>query len=343
MTSIRRRDLLAASAAVVLLPRVSRAEPAPIPVAVSSANGIPAVKRACELLDPALLATQTRTSTVGRDHRPVHAAVQGVSLVENDPKDMSVGLGGLPNENGVVQLDACVMEGTTGLGGAVAAIENIQNPSQVALRVMDRTDHVLLVGKGAYRFARAHGFRHAELLTEAARKRWLRWKENLSDKDDWIPPERDKGGTITCLARAPNGHMGGCTTTSGLAYKIPSRVGDSPIIGAGLYVDDTAGAAGCTGRGEACILNCASFLAVEFMRQGRTAMQAALETCRRIVARTKAKRLLNAGRPAFNVKVYCLRNDGTHGAASIWSGGKYAVRDAKGARLEPAQFVFKRS
>ncbi len=151
------------------------------------------------------------------------------------------------------------------------------------------------------------------------------------------------GGTVTCLVRATDGRMGGSTTTSGLSFKIPGRVGDSPIIGAGLYVDDTGGAAGCTGRGEACILTCASFLAVETMRRGAAPAEAALESCRRIAARTKEVRLLDGqGRPRFNVKVYCLGPDGSHGAASIWSGGKYAVCDAKGTRLEPALFLYKR-
>ena len=328
MTTISRRDLLAAGAAAALLSRKVQAAPAKVAVAVSSANGLRAVETACNL--------------VGKNDRPVNAAVMGVAHNEADPKDMSVGYGGLPNEVGVIQLDSCVMDGTIGLTGAVAAIENIMHPAQVALKVMDRTDHAILVGKGAYRFARAHGFKHQELLTDAARKRWLKWKENLSDKDDWVS-EREKGGTITCLARTPAGRMGGCTTTSGLAFKIPGRVGDSPIIGAGLYVDDTAGAAGCTGRGEACIRSCASFLAVEFMRQGRTATEAALAACKRIAERTKSKRLLDdKGRPNFNVKIYCLRNDGTHGAAAIWSGGKYAVQDAEGTRLLPAARLFER-
>lgn len=327
MTKISRRDLLTAGAAAALLSRTAHAAPAKVPVAISSANGLFAVKTACNL--------------VAKSDRPVHAAVMGVTHNENDPKDTSVGYGGSPNEEGVMQLDSCVMDGTIGLTGAVAAIENIMNPSQVALKVMDRTDHAILVGKGAYRFARAHGFKHVELLTEEARKRWLKWKENLSDKDDWVG-EREKGGTITCLARAPDGRMGGCTTTSGLAYKIPGRVGDSPIIGAGLYVDDAAGAAGCTGRGEACIRTCASFLAVEFMRQGRTAAEAALGACKRIAEHTKSKRLLKDGKPNFNVKVYCLRNDGTHGAASIWNGGRYAVQDAEGNRLADAAALFTR-
>ena len=137
--------------------------------------------------------------------------------------------------------------------------------------------------------------------------------------------------------------MGGCTTTSGLAFKIPGRVGDSPILGAGLYVDDTAGAAGATGRGEAAILTCASYLAVEEMRRGASAQGAALASVRRIAERTRIKRLRNKkGQPNFNVTIYCLRKDGTHAAASIWSGGRYAVQDADGARLRPATPLFLR-
>jgi N4-(beta-N-acetylglucosaminyl)-L-asparaginase len=323
--SLSRRELLAAGAATAMLAARARAAPPAVPVAVSSANGLRAVAKACE--------------RVGAGALPVAAAVEGVTIIEDDPEDHSVGLGGLPNEEGVVELDASAMDGTRGLGGAVAALRNIKNPSQVALKALERTDHVLLVGEGAYRFARAHGFRHEELLTDAARAKWLEWKENLSPEDDWLPG----GGTITCLVRAAAGNLGGCTSTSGLAFKLPGRVGDSPILGAGLYVDDGAGAAGCTGRGEACILTAASFLTVEAMRRGAAPQEAALEACRRIVAATKAKRLLDdGGRPRFDVKVYALRNDGEHGAASLWSGAEYAVQDTKGARLLPAAHLFAR-
>ncbi len=323
---ITRRELLAAGTAAALLTRRGLGQAEPSPVSVSSANGLRTVERA--------------RARAAAGMRPVEAAVEGVTILEDDPNDMSVGYGGLPNEEGVVELDSCVMDGTRGLGGAVGGLQKIRNPSQVALRVMDRTDHVLLVGEGARRFALAHGFKESNLLTDAARKRWLEWRENLSDKDDWVPRS---GGTVTCLVRAGNGNMGGATTTSGLSFKIPGRIGDSPIIGAGLYVDDTGGAAGCTGRGEACILTCASFLAVETMRRGAAPAEAALESCRRIAARTKGARLLDGqGRPRFNVKVYCLGPDGSHGAASIWSGGMYAVCDAKGTRLEPALFLYKR-
>ena len=329
MTAIDRRQLLAAGAAAALLSRTAWAEPPAVPVAVASANGLGAVAKACE--------------AVAAGRLPVEGAVEGVSLNEADPNDKSVGYGGSPNEEGVMELDACCMDGTRGLGGAVAGIRNIMHPSQVALKVLERTDHVLLVGHGAYRFARAHGFKHEDLLTEDARKRWLRWKENLSDRDDWVGDKERGGGTIPCLVRAPAGGMGGCTTTSGLSFKIPGRVGDSPILGAGLYVDDTAGAAGATGRGEAVILTSGSFLTVESMRRGMSATEAALETCKRIASRTKVRRLLDAkGRPRFDVKIYALRKDGDHGAASLWSGGQYAVQDAKGVRKMPAAYVFER-
>ena len=178
---------------------------------------------------------------------PVDAVVDGVTLVEDDPEDHSVGLGGLPNEEGVVQLDASVMGGKTGLSGAVAAIERIKNPAAVALKVMRYTDHCLLVGEGARRFARAHGFPEQELLTEEARKIWLYWKATLSDRDDWLPtdpaelPPNAKAmfgitGTINCCAVDRQGDLAGVTTTSGLAFKIPGRVGDSPLVGAGLFV-----------------------------------------------------------------------------------------------------------
>ena len=170
---ITRRELLAAGAAAALLARRGLGQAEPPAVSVSRANGLRTVERAC--------------ARAAAGMRPVEAAVEGVSLLEDDPNDMSVGYGGMPNEEGVVELDSCVMDGTRGLAGAVGALRTIRNPSQVALRVMDRTDHVFLVGDGARRFAGAHGFKEENLLTEAARKRWLEWKENLSHKDDWVP------------------------------------------------------------------------------------------------------------------------------------------------------------
>ncbi|MEX0603053.1 MAG: N(4)-(beta-N-acetylglucosaminyl)-L-asparaginase [Bacteroidota bacterium] len=315
------------------------------PVVVASENGLVATARSMELIRG------------GSD--ALDAIIAGVNIVENDPKDTSVGYGGLPNEEGVVELDASVMHGPTGRGGAVASLKNIKNPSKVARLVMERTDHVLLVGDGALRFARAHGFKEEDLLTDEARQIWLKWKENLSPTDDWLPqhtidtrgigatmePFFRNTGTINCNAVDLQGNISGCTTTSGLAFKIPGRVGDSPILGAGLYVDNTVGAAGSTGRGEANLLACSSVLIVEFMRQGKSPVEACLEACKRISEQTKMRRLLDdSGRPNFNVRFYAINKRGEHGSASIWSGGKYAVNTGeKESRLEESAYLYKQS
>jgi len=260
--------------------------------------------------------------------------------VEDDPNDMSVGLGGLPNADGIVELDASVMHGPSHRAGAVAALRNIRNPSRVARMVMERTDHVLLVGEGALKFAKMHGFKEEDLLTERSREEWVRWKESLSKEDDYLPPhtidDRNIGegmrkalqtyGTINCLAIDLSGNISGVTTTSGLAYKIPGRVGDSPIIGAGLYIDNGVGAAGSTGRGEANLLNCSSVMIVEFMRSGSSPEEACLRACKRVAEHTIEKRLLDdLGRPNFDLKFYALNKKGEHGGASLWAGGEYAV------------------
>ena len=247
------------------------------------------------------------------------AVVAGARVVELDPEDPSVGYGGLPNEDGVVQLDASVMCGKLKKCGAVGALERIKTASEVARLVLERTDHVLLVGEGALRFARAHGFEETNLLTEKARLEWLRWKENSSPSDDWLPPAdgvyRDRAGrptgTINVLAVDAQGDLAGCTTTSGLAYKIPGRLGDSPIVGAGLYLDFEIGAAGATGRGEEVIKTCGSFAVVEAMRRGLSPEEACLEACRRIARWTRE-------RPDFDVKFVALRRDGVAGCAAIW-------------------------
>ena len=197
------------------------------------------------------------------------------NVTELDPEDTSVGYGGLPNMNGVVQLDASIMNGSDHNCGSVACIEGIKTPSSVARLVMERTDHIHLVGKGAQDFALMHGFKIENLLTEKTRKIWVKWRENLSDKDDYLPPlnSNDSGkrttGTINVLGLNNDGDVAGITTTSGLAWKIPGRIGDSPIIGAGLYVDNEVGAVGATGRGEEMIRSCGSFLGVELMRNGK--------------------------------------------------------------------------
>lgn len=314
------------------------------PVVISSANGLKATAKAMEMIRQ------------GAD--ALDAVIAGVNLVEDDPNDNSVGYGGLPNEDGVVELDASVMHGPTGRGGAVASLRNIKNPSKVARLVMERTDHVLIVGEGALRFAKAHGFKEENLLTEESRAAWLRWKENLSTKDDWLPPHdvdsKDIGegirsairnyGTINCDAIDLKGNISGCTTTSGLAWKIPGRVGDSPILGAGLYVDNEVGAAGSTGRGEANLLACSSVMIVEFMRQGKSPEQACLMACERIVKQTKMKRLLDDnGRPKFDVNFYALNKKGEFGGASIWSGGRMAVNTGEAeSRLVDLAYLYKR-
>ncbi|HZI93070.1 MAG TPA: N(4)-(beta-N-acetylglucosaminyl)-L-asparaginase, partial [Patescibacteria group bacterium] len=222
------------------------------------------------------------------------AVIAGVNLVEEDPDDITVGYGGLPNENGVVELDASVMHGPSGMAGAVAALQKIKTPSRVARLVMEQTDHVLLVGEGALAFARAQGFTEENLLTERSRRIWLHWKQTLSDKDDWIaPPESEwsqevkdylrTSGTIHCSAIDLNGNLSATTSTSGLAWKMPGRVGDSPLIGCGLYVDNDFGSCGSTGRGEAVILSNGSHAVVEQLRRGATPEQAALNVLQWIV------------------------------------------------------------
>ena len=301
------------------------------PVAVSSHNGLKAVE----------LAVQRMTE----GWRPVDAAVAGVELVENDPDDQSVGLGGLPNEDGVVELDACVMDGPSGLGGAVGALQNIKNPAQVALKVMRHTDHVLLVGEGALRFARAHGFREENLLTDKSRRDWLAWKEHHSSGDKWISPDengdehkrewlaefKDKTGTIHLGAVGANGEVGSCTTTSGLAFKLAGRCGDSPLLGCGNYCDNDVGTGGSTGRGEAAILaNGASFV-VHQMALGKSPTDACLEAIKRVARLTRVKRLLDErGRPNFQIQFYATNTRGEIGAASMYP-SPYARCDENGA------------
>ena len=305
-------------------------------VSIASSNGLRTVDRAVEIMSDG-------GSTLD-------AVVAGVNIVEDDPEDNSVGYGGLPNEEGVVELDSSVMDGPSGNNaGAVAALRNIKNPSRVARLVMERTDHVLLVGQGALRFARAHGFDEEDLLTERSRQIWLRWKETLNERDDWLPPAGGypenfpprPTGTINCLAANERGDISGVTTTSGLAFKIPGRVGDSPIIGAGLYVDNDIGAAGSTGRGEEAIKFCGSFHTVMQMALGKSPGEAALETIRRI-ARNYDMEFLRT----FNIKFYALDKRGRYGAAALWGGegdpgSRFAVNDGAGGRLEDTLFLYR--
>lgn len=282
---------------------------------------------------------------LGSGGASLDAVVEGAKITELDPEDQSVGYGGLPNEEGVVQLDASVMSGKMKKSGAVGALERIKTPSEVAKAVLLRTNHVMLVGEGALRFARAHGFQDEDLLTEKSRLAWLKWKENLSTKDDWVPPvdgvyvDRNgrPTGTINVLAIDQAGDVSGCTTTSGLAYKIPGRLGDSPIVGAGLYVDYEIGGAGATGRGEEVIKTCGSFAVVEAMRRGLSPEDACIEALQRIVRWTEPK-------PGFNVKYVALRRDGAAGCAALWgtpaSPPEAALQTATGFQVVKGKWLF---
>ncbi|PYP79827.1 MAG: asparaginase [Gemmatimonadetes bacterium] len=305
---------------------------------------------------------------------PLDAAIAAANIQELDPEDQSVGLGGLPNSDGVVQLDASVMHGPSRRAGAVASLEDIATPSLVAKAVMDYTDHIMLVGPGARRFAIEMGFAPQNLLTEKSRQYYLRWKANLNAEDNRLdhkddvriakpvaPPRssmrRTRGshlvfdergvphtyGTVNVCAVTATGDIGSVTSTSGLSWKIPGRIGDSPIIGAGQYCDNEVGAAGSTGRGEANIKVCGAFLAVEFMRMGMSPEAALMKVMERVIAMTE-KRLLNErGRPYFDLEYYAINKKGEMAGAASYEGGSYAVCDAQGAREVPFAYLFKRS
>src|SRR5262245_38335816 len=283
------------------------------------------------------VATAFKMITEGKD--VLDAVIAGVNIVELDPEDTSVGYGGLPNADGVVQLDACCMHGRKQRAGGVAALEGVRTPSLVAKAVMDQTDHHLLVGSGAQAFARSVGFAiEPDLNTSRSRQLWLEWKRRI-DPQHWLDPDKRADaareaarqliaeklvdpdhlyGTINCNGLSPKGELAGVTTTSGLAWKIPGRVGDSPILGAGLYVDDAVGAAGSTGRGEANLYGLCSFLIVEQMRRGTKPKDAGLEALRRIRSATVERRLLNGrGEPNFNVTFYVMNAAGEHAGVAL--------------------------
>ena len=351
MAGTTRRELLKGAVALPLAAQIKTARPskASRPVVVSSANGLRAVEKAYSVL------------ASGGD--PLDAVISGVNIVEDDPEDVTVGYGGIPNEEGVVQLDASVMDGRIMKAGAVGALENIKNPSKVARLVMERTNRVFLVGPGALKFARAHGFKEDNLLTERSRKIWLYWKEKLSGHDDWIEAgneeEKDPDirwfiqkfgasdfrpqGTINCNAVTKDGDIVGTTTTSGLFFKVPGRLGDSPVIGAGLYVDGEVGACGSTGWGEGNLRSCGSHTVVEFLRQGKSPEEAALKTLERISALARENHDARGRlKTDFNINFYVVNKKGEHAGAALWSGGHYAVADASGARLLESAYLYKR-
>ncbi len=292
------------------------------------------------------------------------ALIAGVNILELDPAEDSVGYGGLPNAQGVVQLDASCMHGPLRRAGGVAALEGVRTPSRVARAVMDHTDHHLLVGKGAQDFARFLGFKiEDDLNTEHSRQMWLEWKRR-TDPEHYLDPkqraeageravetmiadgllhEQHLHGTINCNGINAKGEICGVTTTSGLAWKIPGRVGDSPILGAGLYVDGEVGAAGSTGRGEANLYNLSSFLIVENLRRGMHPKDAGMDALRRIAKSTVEKRLLNErGQPKFNVKFYVLDRKGQYAGVALIGAkeNNYAVCTEHGPQVLPCEVLF---
>jgi len=343
------------------------------PVMISSANGVRALQKGMDILKS------------GGD--TLDAAVAAVTVVEDDPNDDSVGYGGLPNEEGEVELDASVMHGPTRRAGSVASVRRIKNVAKLAKSVMERTNHVMIVGDGARRFAVAQGFEEMNLLTEHSRKIWLAWKASSSfnwrpgiDSPEWNGKAAFRGktpldseqfreqlaeicandealmarslevikdpptGTINCLAVNAQGEISGTTTTSGLSWKIPGRVGDSPIIGAGLYVDGDVGGAGSTGKGEENIKISGGHTIVEMMRKGMSPTDACLEALHR-VARNYNNDKKKLG--TFHIYFYALNKDGVHGSASLWRNGydpnkraKYAVHDGTEGHLEDCAAYF---
>lgn len=364
---INRRDFVLTGAAAGLAagaPLAARAQAARPkigsrvkPVVISSSNGYTMTNGGTKNC------VETAFERIVQGEDVLDALIAGVNIVELDPEDASVGYGGRPNADGVVQLDACCMHGPKKQAGGVAALEGVRTPSRVAKAVMDHTDHHLLVGSGAQAFARNMGFEvEDDLNTEKSRRLWLEWKRR-TDPGHYLDPEKrfeagrragldmvregvipedEYYGTINCNGLSPHGQICGVTTTSGLAWKIPGRVGDSPVPGAGLYVDGDVGAAGSTGRGEANLYNLCSFFIVEEMRRGRHPRDAGMEALRRIKGNTIEPRLLNErGAPNFNVKFYILDNVGRYAGVAMYAADdtqRYAVCTENGAEhrmLEP--------
>jgi N4-(beta-N-acetylglucosaminyl)-L-asparaginase len=338
------------------------------PILISAANGF-------KYLDAAY-------AVLAKGGDTLDAALAVVKGPEDDPNDDSVGLGGLPNEEGVVELDACCMHGPTRRAGAVGGVRGIRNVSLVARAVMEHTGHVMLVGEGAERFAVAAGFARENLLTERSRKIWFLWKQYHSTGDWWGPgpadprwqpphsaldlprleelaaqagiePElraaairrvlRPPTGTIHCSALNTKGELSGCTTTSGLAFKLPGRLGDSPIIGAGCYTDPDVGSAGATGSGEENIKVAGAHTIIENLRRGMTPLEAGMDALKRIAANYRN----DPARLRFvDMIYYILRRDGAYAGVSLWAGyeadkpHRIAVHDGtKRTEITPSLFA----
>jgi N4-(beta-N-acetylglucosaminyl)-L-asparaginase len=242
------------------------------------------------------------------------------------------------------------MHGPTRRAGGVAALEGIKTPSEVARLVLRYTDHILLVGEGAKRFALSYGFKEEDLLTPESRQLWLEWRANRNPDDDWLDVPEEQGmvvrphrptGTINLDLVNPRGELSSVTTTSGLAWKIPGRIGDSPIVGAGQYTDNDVGAAGSTGRGEATIMACGGFLTVEHMRRGMAPTDACRETLKRVLHQTPPRLLHPDGRPRFNLSFYAVNKRGDFGSASFYP-AQYAAHDGKDGALRDCANLYRR-
>jgi N4-(beta-N-acetylglucosaminyl)-L-asparaginase len=368
-TFSRRAAVIGAAALPVI--RVLKGQPKPKSVVISSNNrangGINCCNKAMELIK------------AGKD--TLDAVIAGVNIVELDPNDTSVGYGGLPNEDGVVQLDASCVHGPSRRMGAVGAIEGIKTPSKVAQLVMSETDHMMLVGAGALKFAKIWGFPEEDLLTDKSRLAYRMWKREMRDRNGhtfWesnidAPPQADgkRGelpakmaelkrefpgfdeetlawayevaqhpphGTINCIALNEKGEMSAVTTTSGMAFKIAGRCGDSPIVGGGLWLDQDVGGAGSTGRGEENLRVCGAHTVVENMRHGMSPKEAILDTLKRVSRNfdDDKKRL-----EAVDLNFYALSKTGEYAGGSLWGPAKFVASTSEAAgHVEQSAYLY---
>jgi len=303
-----------------------------------------------------LEATRAAYRAMAGGSLPLDAVVEGITLIEDDPLEHTVGYGGLPAEDGKVTLDAAVMDGKTARGGGVIGLTDVRHAAQVAAAVMRLTNRVLLHGEGARRFALDQGFPAEDLLTEKARQVWRYWKRMNQRGHEWRPPSegefspeviatyeklwKQPAGTVHAAAVDAQGELACGTSTSGHCFKMPGRVGDSPIFGAGLYCDGQVGTCGSIGHGEANLLSCSSFLAVQKMKQGATPVEAGLTTLREIVDRAALWGGFNEAKPPFEVQLFLLNKQGEHAGVCIAGKRDYAITDQQGSRLEPCATIY---